>query len=54
MLGLIIYYVSPDLLFNVTSPFLAVAIGITSGLASTGGNELIKQIIKKREKEDAS
>ena len=54
MLGLIIYYVSPDLLFNVTSPFLAVAIGIMSGLASTGGNELIKQIIKKREKEDAS
>ena len=53
MLGLIIYYVSPDLLFNVTSPFLAVAIGIMSGLASTGGNELIKQIIKKREKEDA-
>lgn len=48
-LGLIMYYVSPELLFNATNPFAAIAIGIVSGLASTGGNELVKQILKKEE-----
>ena len=48
-LGLIIYFVSPELLFNATNPFVAVAIGIVIGLASTGGNELVKQILKKEE-----
>ena len=48
-LGLIIYFVSPELLFGTTNPFVAVAIGIVSGLASTGGNELVKQILKKKE-----
>ncbi|MDE5868233.1 MAG: phage holin family protein [Anaeroplasmataceae bacterium] len=47
VLGLIIYFVSPELLFNATNPFAAIIIGIVSGLASTGGNELIKQILKK-------
>ena len=46
-LGLIIYFVSPELLFNIKNPFMAIAIGIVSGLASTGGNELVKQILKK-------
>ncbi|MDE6414901.1 MAG: phage holin family protein [Anaeroplasmataceae bacterium] len=50
-LGFIIYFVSPELLFNTTNPFVAVAIGIVSGLASTGGNELVKQIFKKEEAE---
>ncbi len=46
-LGLLIYYVSPELLLNITTPFMAIAIGIVSGLASTGTNELVKQILKK-------
>lgn len=49
-LGLTIYLVSPELLLNVTNPFVAMAIGIVSGLAATGGNELVKQILKKEEK----
>ena len=49
--GLIIYYVSPELLFNITNPFMAIAVGIVSGLASTGGNELVKQILKKEDGE---
>jgi hypothetical protein len=53
-LGLIIYFISPELLFNTTNPFMAIAIGIVSGLASTGGNELIKQILKKGEDKDVS
>ncbi len=49
VLGLIVYYVSPELLMDTKSPFVAVAVGIVSGLASTGGNELIKQIRRKKE-----
>ncbi|MDE6947321.1 MAG: phage holin family protein [Anaeroplasmataceae bacterium] len=48
-LGLTMYYISPEILFNTTNPFMAIAIGIVSGLASTGGNELVKQIMKKEE-----
>ncbi len=49
VLGLMIYFISPELLLNITNPFVAIAIGIISGLASTGGNELVKQILKKEE-----
>ena len=52
-LGLIIYFISPELLFNTTNPFMAIAIGIESGLASTGTNELVKQILKRKEDENA-
>ena len=53
-LGLIIYFISPELLFNTTNPFMAMAIGIVSGLASTGSNELVKQILRRKEDENAS
>ena len=53
-LGLIIYFISPELFFNTTNPFMAIAIGIVSGLASTGSNELVKQILRRKEDENAS
>ncbi len=51
-LGLMIYYVSPETLLGTTNPFMAIAVGIVSGLASTGGNEIIKQIIKNINKKE--
>ncbi|MDE7263709.1 MAG: phage holin family protein [Anaeroplasmataceae bacterium] len=48
-LGLIIYFNSPELLFNTRNPFMAIAIGIISGLASTGTNEVVKNLIKEKE-----
>lgn len=50
-LGLMMYYISPELLLGTTNPFTATAVGIVSGLASTGGNELVKQILKKGREE---
>ena len=44
VLGLVIYKISPEILFNINNPFEAVMVGIISGLASTGSNEIIKQI----------
>ena len=49
ILGLLCYFISPNIVLNVESPFIAISIGILSGLASTGSNQLIKQIIKKEE-----
>lgn len=49
ILGVISYYISPNIVLNVESPLIAISIGILSGLASTGSNELIKQIIRKDE-----
>lgn len=50
LLGLIIYYTYPELLFGVNNPFVSIGVGITSGLASTGGNEVVKQLCKKEKK----
>ncbi len=43
MIGLSMVYISPELILT-KNPYTATAIGIVSGLASTGTNELIKQI----------
>ncbi len=47
ILGCISYYISPELICNVTSPITAIAIGIGSGLSATGGNQIMKQFFKK-------
>ena len=45
ILGIIIYYIEPDIL-NTSNIFTSMAKGIISGLASTGSNEIIKQMRK--------
>ena len=47
ILGCISYYISPELICNVTSPITAIAIGIGSGLSATGGNQIMKQFFKR-------
>lgn len=49
VLGLVAYYVSPEIIINVESPIMAIAIGIISGLASTGSYQIVKQILSKTE-----
>lgn len=45
ILGIIIYYIEPEIL-NTSNIFTSMAKGIVSGLASTGSNEIIKQMRK--------
>lgn len=52
ILGLMIYFFSPELLLSVDNPFTAIAVGIVSGLSSTGANQVIKQIVKGEKKDD--
>ena len=47
--GLLAYYVSPDIVLNVENPFVALALGILSGLASTGSYEVIHKLVSQKE-----
>ena len=47
IIGLITFFISPELMFNVSSQILAISIGIVSELASTASNEAIKKLLKK-------
>ena len=54
ILGLISYYISPEIVLNVKEPLIAISLGIISGLASIGSHEvivkLLSQITKNQEK----
>lgn len=45
ILGVIAYHVTPTLIDN-TNILTAISIGIVSGLAATGSNQIIKQLKK--------
>lgn len=46
VLGVVIYYTSPDVILNIDNAWDALLIGILSGFSSTGANQLIKQLNK--------
>lgn len=50
ILGLIAYYACPEIMISVNNPFVAIIAGIVSGLASTGGNQVVKQLFSKKNK----
>lgn len=45
VLGILSYFISPNIVLNVDDPFIATSIGIVSGLASTGSHEIITKIL---------
>ena len=52
ILGILIYLTSPEMIFSVENPWLALSIGIVSGFSSTGTNQVVKQLITKNVKEE--
>ena len=52
ILGLIIYYTAPEIMFNVDNFWIALFVGIVSGVSSTGTNQIIKQLFRKDEQVD--
>ncbi|HRF70649.1 MAG TPA: phage holin family protein [Candidatus Pelethenecus sp.] len=50
VLGCIAYFACPEIMVNVNNPFIAIIVGIISGLASTGGNQVVKQLFSKKNK----
>lgn len=49
LLGIIIYLTNPEIILNAENIWIALGIGIVSGVSSTGANQIIKQIFKKGE-----
>lgn len=52
ILGILIYYTAPTMIFNVENVWTALGIGIVSGASSTGSNQIMKQLFKKGESND--
>ena len=46
VLGVMVYYTAPDVIFNVSSVWSAILIGISSGFTSIGANQIFKQLLK--------
>ena len=49
ILGILIYQTNPEIIFNVDNIWVAIVVGIASGESATGTNQIIKQILNKRE-----
>ena len=49
VLGVIIYFTTPEIMLNVENIYNAILVGIISGFSATGTNQIIKQIFIKKE-----
>ena len=49
ILGVITYFIAPNLIFK-EDIITAIAVGIVSGLAATGSDQVIKKLLSKGEK----
>lgn len=52
VLGVLIYFTAPEMIFNASNIWIALGIGMVSGASSTGTNQVIKQLFKKGETEE--
>lgn len=47
ILGVIIYFTNPEMIFNAANVWIALGVGIVSGASATGANQIIKQLFGK-------
>ena len=52
ILGVLIFYTNPEIMFNVNNVCTALGLGMISGISSTGTNQMIKQILKRGERNE--
>ena len=50
ILGVLIYFTTPEMMLNANNFWIALGIGIVSGFSSTGANQVVKQLIEKEKK----
>lgn len=51
IIGIIIYFTNPEMIFNAANIWVALGIGIVSGASATGANQIVKQLFGKKEGE---
>ena len=47
ILGVVIFLTNPEMIFDVENVWIALGVGIISGVSSTGANQIIKQLFTK-------
>lgn len=47
MLGIIMFYTEPTMVFDADNAWVALGIGMVSGVSATGTNQIIKQLFGK-------
>lgn len=52
LLGVLIYFTAPEMIFNADNLWIALGIGIVSGFSATGTNQVVKQLFSKIETEE--
>lgn len=55
VLGIVIFYTNPEMIFDAENVWIALGVGIVSGISATGTNQIIKQLFDTNdaaEKED--
>lgn len=48
VLGIIIYYTNPEIILNAENVWIALGIGMVSGVSATGTNQIVKQMFGKK------
>lgn len=49
IISILIYYTNKEMLYDAKNIWIALEIGIVSGISSTGANQIIKQLFKNKE-----
>lgn len=49
ILGIIMFYTEPTMIFDADNAWVALGIGMVSGVSATGTNQIIKQLFGKNE-----
>ncbi len=49
ILGIVMFYTSPEMIFYVDNAWIALGVGMVSGVSATGTNQIIKQLFGKNE-----
>lgn len=52
MLGILIYITNKEIMMNCENVWTSIVIGLISGSASTGSNQIIKQLMKEGNKNE--
>ncbi len=46
VLGVVIFVTNPEMIFNAENVWVALGVGIVSGVSATGANQIVKQLFQ--------
>lgn len=52
ILGVIIFFTNPEMIFDAQNVWIALGVGIVSGVSATGTNQIVKQLFGKPTADD--